>query len=171
MKTFKCAKYLNITVEYSQLIKVYLELEKTSKRLEKKDIIADFFKKTPENGLAIFCGDASLSENKTDIKVWSIEPPEPLNFRVYRCDQTFVLEPLREMLEYKDVYGLIVLDRKEATLGFLKGPSIVSTVTMHSAVPGKTKAGGQCQVFGTLIQSVSGSILKIEKKQVSMYKE
>ncbi len=38
-------------MEYSQLTKVYLELEKTSKRLEKKDIIADFFKKTPENDL------------------------------------------------------------------------------------------------------------------------
>ncbi len=125
------------------------------------------YKQTPVNGLAIFAGNASDQENKIDIRVWSIEPPEPLNFRVYRCDQTFVLEPLREMLEYKDVYGLIVLDRKEATLGFLKGPSIVSTVTMHSAVPGKTKAGGQCLMPDTSVELDDGQFSAIADIEVN----
>ena len=125
------------------------------------------YKQTPVNGLAIFAGNASDQENKIDIKVWSVEPPEPLNFRVYRCDQTFVLEPLREMLEYKDVYGLIVLDRKEATLGFLKGPSIVSTVTMHSAVPGKTKAGGQCLLLDTAVELDDGQFSAIADIEVN----
>src|SRR3989344_574802 len=125
------------------------------------------YKQTPVNGLAIFAGNASDQENKIDIKVWSVEPPEPLNFRLYRCDQTFVLEPLREMLEYKDVYGLIVLDRKEATLGFLKGPSIVSTVTMHSAVPGKTKAGGQCLLLDTAVELDDGQFSAIADIEVN----
>lgn len=119
------------------------------------------YKQTPQNGLALFAGDASDQENKIDIKVWSIEPPEPLNFRLYRCDQNFVLEPLREMMEYKDVYGLIVLDRKEATLGFLRGTSITSNVSMNSAVPGKTKAGGQCLMPDTAVELDDGQFVVI----------
>ena len=121
------------------------------------------YKQTPPNGIAIFAGNASDQESKVDIKVWSIEPTEPLNFRIYRCDQTFVLEPLKEMMEYRDMFGLIVLDRKEATLGFLKGPAIVSTVSMHSAVPGKTKAGGQCLMHDTSVELEDGQFLAISE--------
>src|SRR3990167_6098828 len=39
------------------------------------------FKKTPENGLAVFSGNVAAQEGKTDLKIWSIEPPIPLNFR------------------------------------------------------------------------------------------
>jgi len=101
------------------------------------------YKKTPEHGVAVFAGNASDNKSKVDIRVWSIEPPEPLNLRLYRCDQNFVLGPLIEMMETKDQYGLIVLDRKEATLGLLKGTKIKVLTKMHSAVPGKTRAGGQ----------------------------
>ncbi len=101
------------------------------------------FKKTPENGLALFAGNIAAQEGKVDIHVWSIEPPEPLSTRMYRCDQTFVLDLLRQMMESRDVYGLIVMDRREATLGFLKGTLIQKTHSMTSGVPGKIKAGGQ----------------------------
>lgn len=101
------------------------------------------YKQTPEHGLAVFAGNASENESKIDIRVWSMEPPEPINLRLYRCDQTFVLGPLIEMLETKEQYGLIVLDRKEATLGLLRGTKITVLTYMHSAVPGKTRAGGQ----------------------------
>jgi len=119
------------------------------------------FKQTPPNGLALFAGDASEQENKTNIRVWSIEPPEPLNFRIYRCDQNFVLEPLREMMNYKESYGLIVLDRREATLGFLKGTSITTNISMNSAVPGKTKAGGQCLLLDTVVELNDGQFIAI----------
>lgn len=101
------------------------------------------FKQTPPNGLAIFSGNVSEKEGQTDIKVWSVEPPVPLNFRTYRCDKTFVLEPLREMLETKEVYGLVVLDRRDAMLALLKGKTIIPMRKTHSEVPGKMKAGGQ----------------------------
>ncbi|MCL6500573.1 MAG: peptide chain release factor aRF-1 [Candidatus Pacearchaeota archaeon] len=101
------------------------------------------YKKLPENGLAIFCGNVSKTEGQPDIKLWAIEPPQPLKVRFYRCDQTFVLVPLKEMLEAKEVYGLIVLDRKEATLGTLEGKSIRKLRHLTSGVPGKIKAGGQ----------------------------
>lgn len=101
------------------------------------------FKATPENGLAAFAGNAADREDKTDIQVWSIEPPQPINIRMYRCDQVFHLEILKEMLEHQECYGLIVLDRREANIGLLKGTKIIESVEMTSGVPGKVKAGGQ----------------------------
>ncbi len=101
------------------------------------------YKQTPINGIAVFAGNASESENKVDIHVWGVEPPDPINFRTYRCDQTFLTEPLHEMLEHKEVFGLLVMDRREATLGLLKGTKIIALANITSGVPGKTKAGGQ----------------------------
>lgn len=102
-----------------------------------------FYKKTSENGMALFCGNISEKEGQSDMKLWIIEPPEPLRTRLYRCDKEFVLEPLKEMTEVKEVYGLVVMDRKEATLGVLEGKQIRLLRKMSSGVPGKIRAGGQ----------------------------
>src|SRR3989338_2520972 len=101
------------------------------------------FKRTPENGLAVFSGNVAEREGKQDFKVWSIEPPLPLKTRIYRCDKEFVLELLRDMLETKEVYGLVDVDRRDANIALLKGKTIVPLLKTHSEVPGKTKAGGQ----------------------------
>lgn len=101
------------------------------------------FKRTPENGLAIFCGNISDKEGVSNIQLFSIIPPAPLKIALYRCSQTFILEPLQDMLKEKEVYGLIVMDRKDATIGFLKGKRIEVAKSMSSMVPGKTRAGGQ----------------------------
>ncbi|MBT4334735.1 peptide chain release factor aRF-1 [archaeon] len=103
------------------------------------------YKKTPENGLAIFAGNTSTNESKIDIEVFTIEPPQPLNMRLYRCDQKFVTDALKEMMEYREVYGLIVVDRREGNLGLLKGTAIVEVAKFTSNVPGKTTKGGQSQ--------------------------
>lgn len=98
---------------------------------------------TPENGLAIYCGNISETEGVEDIRIWTIEPPKPLRVKTYRCDQTFVVEPLAEMLQTDAVYGLLVIDRKEATIGILEGKSIKVLEHMTSGVPSKVRAGGQ----------------------------
>ena len=103
------------------------------------------FKSTPKNGLAAFAGNISESDSKVDIEVFSIEPPEPINTRLYRCDQTFVLDILKQMLDVKESYGLVVMDNREANIGILKGTVITELVSMTSGVPGKIKAGGQSQ--------------------------
>src|SRR3990167_10601495 len=36
------------------------------------------YKKTPEHGLAIFCGNISKVEGQDDLQLWDIEPPMPL---------------------------------------------------------------------------------------------
>ena len=97
----------------------------------------------PENGLAAFSGNIAEKEGQQDIKVWSIEPPTPLKTRIYRCDKEFVLELLIDMMEVKEVYGLIVMDRREADIAYLKGKTIIPLESKKSNVPGKSKAGGQ----------------------------
>jgi len=104
------------------------------------------YKKTPEHGLAAFSGNVSAREGQSDVQVWSIEPPVPLNVRIYRCDKEFVLDNIKDMMESKEVYGMVVLDRRDAAIALLKGKSIIPLVKTHSQVPGKTRAGGQSSV-------------------------
>src|SRR3989344_6765652 len=124
------------------------------------------FKKTPDNGLAVFSGNVAAQEGKTDLKIWSIEPPIPLNFRLYRCDQTFVLDELEKMLDVNGVYGLIVMDNRDGAVGLLKGTSIQVIKEMTSAVPGKTRAGGQCILPSSLIQLSDGNVIEIKNIHV-----
>jgi peptide chain release factor subunit 1 len=62
---------------------------------------------------------------------------------MYRCDKNFVIEPLKQMLEVEEVYGLLVIDRQEATIGILEGKQIKVIRTLTSGVPSKVRAGGQ----------------------------
>lgn len=101
------------------------------------------YKRTPPNGLVVFAGNIAEREGQQDYRVWAMEPPVPLNQRLYRCDKEFVLEPLREMMDDKNVYGMVVMDKREATLAFLKGKTIIPLTSASSAVPGKHKSGGQ----------------------------
>jgi peptide chain release factor subunit 1 len=100
-------------------------------------------KRTPENGLAVFCGNISQVEGQTDLQLWAVEPPLALKIRLYRCDKEFVLEPLKEQLEVDEIYGLVVMDRKEATIGVLEGKRIEVIQKMTSGIPSKVRAGGQ----------------------------
>jgi peptide chain release factor subunit 1 len=100
-------------------------------------------KQTPPNGLALFAGNVSKVEGQVDLQIWIIEPLLPLKIRMYRCDKDFVLEPLKAMLEISEIFGLLVMDRKEATIGMLEGKRIEILQKMSSGVPSKIRAGGQ----------------------------
>lgn len=114
--------------------------------LEKMIQHLKLFNKNPENGLMLFSGNVAEREGQSDVKVWSIEPPTPLNQRLYRCDKEFVLDALQDMIEIHDVYGMVVMDRRDAAIALLKGKSIIPLLKTHSLVPGKTRAGGQSSV-------------------------
>lgn len=103
------------------------------------------FKQTPPNGIVVFCGNVSPVEGKEDIKIWSFEPPIKMTQKIYWCDQTFVLDPLKDLIAEKEVYGLIVLDAKEATIGLLRGKQLEVVKKMESTVPSKTVKGGMSQ--------------------------
>jgi peptide chain release factor subunit 1 len=101
-------------------------------------------KNVGENGLVLLVG--TLSKGVQDkIEVHMITPPQPLTTYRYHCNSLFYLGPLKEMLEEKGVYALLVLDRREATLGLLKGRIVDSLLKLTSNVPGKTHKGGQSQ--------------------------
>jgi peptide chain release factor subunit 1 len=103
------------------------------------------FKKAPDNGLAVFCGNISDNPAKTDIELFSLEPPHALRVGIYRCDSSFFLEPLERMLETRDAYGVVVLDGREATLAVVKGTEINIVKKMNSLAHAKIKVGGQSQ--------------------------
>jgi len=101
------------------------------------------FKQPPENGLVFFVGHRSIGADQTDMVQFVLEPPEPVPTFIYRCDSKFFTEPIEGMLETKETYGLIVIDRSEATIGYLHGKQIVSLKNMQSLVPSKHSRGGQ----------------------------
>jgi len=110
-----------------------------------------YYKRPPAKGLAVFCGTVRLYGDRTDLQCTIIEPPEPLNLYMYRCSSNFELDPLKQMLEEKYVYGLLVLDRREAYWGFLRGNRIEPIGGSTSTVPGKMRKGGQSAArFGRL---------------------
>jgi len=101
------------------------------------------YKKTPPHGLAIFCGNVSEREGVQDIELWAIEPNEPVPIKLYRCDQAFVTEPLERILAPKNIYGLIAIDNKNATIATLRGDHYDIQSVMTSGYGGKHRAGGQ----------------------------
>lgn len=103
----------------------------------------DTHKKTPPNGMAVFSGNIAEEEGATDIALYWIEPPEPITVRMYRCDQEFVLDPLREAIEPKESIGLLALDTKDATIATLRGKHVDIARHLTSGVWGKHGRGGQ----------------------------
>ncbi len=97
-----------------------------------------------EKGVVIFSGMVQKGGPGTEkMETYVIEPPEPIKTYIYRCSSEFYLEPLEEFLEDKDAYGVILVDRNEATIALVKGRQIQILKRLTSGVPGKFKAGGQ----------------------------
>jgi peptide chain release factor subunit 1 len=103
------------------------------------------FKQPPANGVAFFVGSKAIGADKSEAVTYIVEPPEPLNTYLYRCDSTFFLEPLLSMIHEPEVWGLIVLDRAEVTLGLLRGKRVETLRNRQSQVPSKHGRGGQSQ--------------------------
>ncbi|HEV2165530.1 MAG TPA: peptide chain release factor aRF-1 [Thermoplasmata archaeon] len=101
------------------------------------------FKEPPPNGVAFFVGSKAVGADKSEPVTFIVEPPEPLNTYLYRCDSTFFLDPLLSMVHEPEVWGLIVMDRAEVTIGFLRGTRIDVLRNRQSLVPSKHGRGGQ----------------------------
>jgi peptide chain release factor subunit 1 len=101
------------------------------------------FREAPANGVAFFVGSKAVGADKSEAVTFIVEPPEPLNTYLYRCDSTFFLDPLLAMVHEPDVWGLIVMDRAEVTLGLLRGKRVETLRNRQSLVPSKHGRGGQ----------------------------
>jgi peptide chain release factor subunit 1 len=98
----------------------------------------------PENGMVLFSGAVDSGGGQTEMVTEVLEsPPDPIESFRYHCDSHFLTEPLQEMLGDKGLYGLIVLDRREANVGWLKGKRVEPVKSASSLVPGKQRKGGQ----------------------------
>jgi peptide chain release factor subunit 1 len=101
------------------------------------------YKKPPPNGFAIFAGNTSSVQANPNIEIFSLEPPQPVKSNMYRCDSVFFLEPLQAMLEAKEMYALVVMDGRDATVGVLKGTYFDLEKKVRSFAQGKARKGGQ----------------------------
>ena len=114
--------------------------------------------KTPKNGLVLFIGEDDET-GETISLVFS--PPEPIKVYFYRTDKWFHTEFLEEMIEEKDVYGLIIIERDEATIGLLKGATIQVLEEIEGYVPSKHSKGGWSQRrFERIIEEMTKEFFK-----------
>ncbi|MBS3062409.1 MAG: peptide chain release factor aRF-1 [Candidatus Diapherotrites archaeon] len=115
----------------------------------------------PPKGIVVFAGNVSESEGRTDIRLFTVRPPKPLKTKLYWCDSEFHLAPLKEMLAPSEVYGLLTIDKNEATIAVLSGKKYEIIGKFTSGVPGKFRAGGQCLVPDSLVQTATGEIIPV----------
>ncbi len=115
-----------------------------------------YIKEVPKNGIVLFVGHKAIGADQSEQVSHVLEPPEPIQTYLYRCDSAFFLAPLEELVEEKELYGLIVIDRKEATIGMIRGRRIEMIKNIQSRVPSKHGMGGQSQQrFERLIEQAA----------------
>ena len=137
--------YLKNELSQSQNIKSKTTRKNVLSAIESIMSRLKYFKQTPDNGLIFFIGHKSTDSDQTEMVVYVIEPPMPIVTFLYRCDSLFYTEPLGQMLIEKEIYGLLLIDRRECTVGMLKGNRVELCKYMTSQVPGKHGKGGQSQ--------------------------
>ncbi len=115
----------------------------------------------PVSGVAIFCGNVSDNQSKSDIQLFTVYPSEPLAVQIYRCDSRFFLEPLERMVDVKDSYGLVVLDGRECTLATLRGTNITVLHRLNSTAHAKIRKGGQCLAPDTMVFASDGNLMRV----------
>lgn len=98
-----------------------------------------------KNGIAIFCGITDAGSNKTNFEFYIVNAPFEISKYIYHCNSLFFLEPLYEYLEDKKSYGIIILDKREASIAILQGTKLSILGHLESRVPGKTERGGWSQ--------------------------
>jgi peptide subunit release factor 1 (eRF1)/transcriptional regulator with XRE-family HTH domain len=131
-------------------------LVKTMQRLK-------LYKETPDNGLVIFCGALPTNGPGSEVvKLTEIVPPKSISMYLYKCDDHFQLEQLKDMLKEERVYGILSIDATETGLGILRGDRLEIEDVITSGVSGKTRKGGQCVSQDTLVQLEDGRLFPID---------
>lgn len=105
------------------------------------------YKKTPDRGLVMFCGalppEGGGPLGSEVVTVWEIDPPKDLNQYLYRCDDHFHVDILKDMLKDDNLIGFLAIDAKDAGWGLLYGDKIEVLSQTGSGVAGKHRQGGQ----------------------------
>tara|TARA_B110000014_G_scaffold263917_1_gene262394 strand:- start:941 stop:2218 length:1278 start_codon:yes stop_codon:yes gene_type:complete len=105
------------------------------------------YKKTPERGLVIFCGalprEGGGPPGSEVVKAFEIDPPKDLTTFLYRCDDHFHVDILKDMLKDDNMIGILAIDAKDAGWGLLHGDKLEVLKETGSGVAGKHRQGGQ----------------------------
>ena len=105
------------------------------------------YKKTPERGLVVFCGalprEGGGPPGSEVVKAFEIDPPKDLTTFLYRCDDHFHVDILKDMLKDDNMIGILAIDAKDAGWGLLHGDKIEVLKETGSGVAGKHRQGGQ----------------------------
>ena len=105
------------------------------------------YKKTPDKGLVVFCGalppEGGGPIGSEIITIFEIEPPKDLKQYLYRCDDHFHVDILKDMLKDDNLIGFIAIDAKDCGWGLLHGDKIEVLAQTGSGVAGKHRQGGQ----------------------------
>ena len=103
------------------------------------------YKEPPENGLVIFCGAIPTGKGigTEKIEIFTVIPPKPVQINLYRCDDHFWIDHIKEMLKDERTVAIISIDTQEAGLGILTGDRWETVETLTSGVSGKHRQGGQ----------------------------
>jgi peptide chain release factor subunit 1 len=105
------------------------------------------YKKTPDKGLVVFCGalprEGGGPPGSEIVKIYEIDPPKDLNTSLYRCDDHFHTDILKDMLQDDNIIGLLAIDAKDAGWGLLHGDKLEVLKQTGSGVAGKHRQGGQ----------------------------
>ncbi|WP_435076322.1 peptide chain release factor aRF-1 [Halococcus sp. AFM35] len=136
----------HINEEYSEASNIKSKQTRTNVQDALKSIKdrLRYYDTVPENGMVLFSGAIDTGGGQTEMVTRVLEdPPQPIHSSMYRCSSEFVTDPLEEMLADQGLFGLVVLDRREANVGWLKGKRIEPVKSASSLVPGKQRKGGQ----------------------------
>ena len=105
------------------------------------------YKKTPDRGLVMFCGalppEGGGALGSEVVKAYEIDPPKDLKTFLYRCDDHFHVDILKDMLKDDNLIGFLAIDAKDAGWGLLHGDKIEVLKETGSGVAGKHRQGGQ----------------------------
>ena len=140
---FDVTNYLRGEVSQSSNIKSQTTRKHVQQAIESCISRIKGYRMPPPNGLVVFAGHKQIGADQTEMVAFVLEPPEPVQSFLYRCDSKFFTEPLHEMMTEKELYGLVVIDRAEATVGLLRGKRIEVLKNMQSLGPSKHRMGGQ----------------------------
>jgi peptide chain release factor subunit 1 (aeRF-1) len=123
--------------------------------------------KVPETGLVMFCGQ---NFDTNEFKCYMFSPPEKVTVYFYRTDKQFHTEFLEDMVETSDVYGLLIVERDQGTIGLLRGSRIEVLDEEEGYVPGKHMMGGQSQRrIDRIIEELYHDFLKSFGEKVNSY--
>ena len=105
------------------------------------------YKQTPDRGLVVFCGalppEGGGPIGSEVIQIYEIDPPKDLKQYLYRCDDHFHVDILKDMLKDDNLIGFLAIDAKDAGWGLLHGDKIEVLAQTGSGVAGKHRQGGQ----------------------------